>query len=305
MAFFKEAPIKSLTRDRDTAKANVERLAAKLTDAESAVIATKSTAQRAALAGDAAEVAERAALHRHGTLNAAYAEAGKLLALLESKIAEMQDAKTRTATAAATNDLADELIEAAAAFDASTAALADVAVRALVVTMEAQGLAIFTTSSRIEVVAAAKVVATCLREHGRACLNMLVPAAMPKALEPPAKVVPVVKEQLVRIFTTRAVRWRDQDGAERAGGKFADIDVSSAQAKRALASGAALELSNPARRANLGSWPGTVSLGQCFDIDTAEQPDAAAKPQGSAPTIHSAFQVVDRGPAFKLHVAAS
>src|SRR6202142_321956 len=83
MAFFKEAPIKSLTRDRDLAKANYDRLALKLTDAEANVIATKSLAQRAALDGDdggldAAEAAERAALHRHGTLSAAHAESEKL-----------------------------------------------------------------------------------------------------------------------------------------------------------------------------------------------------------------------------------
>jgi hypothetical protein len=52
MAFFKEAPIKSLTRDRDLAKANCDRLALKLHEAEANVIATKSLAQRAALDGD-------------------------------------------------------------------------------------------------------------------------------------------------------------------------------------------------------------------------------------------------------------
>ena len=88
MAFFKEAPIKALTRDRDVAKANVDRLSKKLSDAEQAVTATKSAAQRAALEGDgraldAAEASERAALHRHGTLKAAHTEAGKLVALLD------------------------------------------------------------------------------------------------------------------------------------------------------------------------------------------------------------------------------
>ena len=52
MAFFKEAPIMELTRDRDNAQANVDRLALKLLDAEANVIATKSLAQRAALDGE-------------------------------------------------------------------------------------------------------------------------------------------------------------------------------------------------------------------------------------------------------------
>jgi hypothetical protein len=52
MAFFKEAPIKSLTRDRDAALANRDRLALKITTAEQAVITTKQAAQRAALDGE-------------------------------------------------------------------------------------------------------------------------------------------------------------------------------------------------------------------------------------------------------------
>src|ERR1700721_2004180 len=117
MAFFKEAPIKALTRDRDAAKANADRLAVKLTEAEQAVIATKQAAQRAALDGDdggldAAEIAERAALHRHSTLSAAKAEADKMLSFLEESIATVTDQKTRAATAASVNELADELTEA-------------------------------------------------------------------------------------------------------------------------------------------------------------------------------------------------
>src|ERR1700730_584654 len=62
MAFFKEAPAKALTRDRDSAKATRDRLAGKLGDAEAAIISAKSLAQRAALDGhdgglDAAEAA--------------------------------------------------------------------------------------------------------------------------------------------------------------------------------------------------------------------------------------------------------
>jgi hypothetical protein len=304
MALFRQSPEKSVVKDRDVAQANVIRLAAKLTEAESAVIATKNATWQVALAGDddgldAAESVERAALHRLGTLSAAHTEAGKLLALLDSQIAEMQDAKTRAATNAAVLALADELIEVAAAYDASTAALAKVAGHALVVTMEANGLHVFTTSSRIEVDAAAKVVATCLREHGRAVLNGLAPAAMPKPAPIPAKPVEVVKAPLTRVFSTRPVKWRDADGAQRAGGKFVDIDVPAATAKRALACGAALALDHPERKKNLGTWPGNVSLANCYDLDAP-----GATPLQHDPLIHSAFQPVDRGKPFQLKIAA-
>jgi hypothetical protein len=195
MALFSKVPEKNLTRDRDAAKANVDRLAFKLNEAEASVIATKSAAQRAAFDGDdagldLAEAAERAALHRHGTLSAAHTQAAKLVAVLESQIAELNDKKMRTATAAAANALADELIEAGAAYDASTAILAEVSTRALAVSFEANGLAVFTASSRIEVAAAIPVVAEVLRQHGRAVVNGIAPAKFPTPAPPPADVVP-------------------------------------------------------------------------------------------------------------------
>jgi hypothetical protein len=305
MAFFKEAPAKALSRDRDTAQANLSRLKTKLHDAAQAVIATKSAAQRAALDGDdggldAAEAAERVALHRHGTLSAAYAEAGKLLAVLEEQIATMTDQKLRTATAAEVNVLGDELAQAGAAYDASTRALNEVATRALAVSFELNGLVVFTASSVIEVAAAIPVVTEVLRQHSRAVLNRLAPAEMPVPAPPAAKVVPAAKEALTRVFATRAVRWRDATGSERCSGKFLDIDVSAAQAERALASGAALPLDHPERKRNLGSWPGQVSINNCYNLDTAP-----AAPRQHDPVVHSAFTPVDRGPAFKLRVATS
>jgi hypothetical protein len=289
MAFFKEAPIKGLTRDRDNAKANVDRLSLKLHDAEANVIATTSLAQRAALDGDdggldAAEAAERAALHRHGTLAAACGEAGKLLALLESQIAETLDKKTRAATALATNALADELVEVAAGYHASTSALAEVATRALAVTMEANGLAVFTASSLIEVAAAIPVVAEVLRQHARAVTNNLAPAAMPIAPEPPAKPVAAApKAPTVRVFSTKPIKWLDEDGKQRSGGKCVDLDLPVATAERALATGACVKLDHPSRAGNIGRWPGHYSLSVCFDLDA----DAAA-PQHD-PIKHSAF----------------
>jgi 2'-5' RNA ligase len=110
-----------------------------------------------------------------------------LLEKLEAQLASMADEKLRSATNAATLALADELVEAGAAYDASTAVLSEVSTRALAVTMEANGLAVFAASSRIEVAAATMVVAEALRQHGRAVLNGLAKAEMPK----PESVKPV------------------------------------------------------------------------------------------------------------------
>jgi hypothetical protein len=304
MALFTKAPEKNLARDRDAAKANAERLAAKLANAVAAVTVTKSNTQRAALEGDdgaldLAERAEMASLHHLSVMRTANEAADKLLALLESQLATVADERLRSTTSAATLALADELIEAGRGYDASTALLSEVCTRALAVTMEANGLVVFTQSSMIEVKVACDVVAGEIRQYGRGVLNGLAKAEMPKPAPPPAKLAPAAKEALTRVFATRAVRWRDADGAERCSGKFLDIDVSAAQANRALASGAALPISDPARKANLGSWPGHVSINNCYDLDKDQ-----AAPQHD-PIVHSAFQPIDRGKPFTLKIAGA
>jgi hypothetical protein len=195
MAIFKASPEKTLQRDLDNAKANVDRLAVRLTGAEQAVITSKSAAQRAALDGDdggldAAEHAESDALRRLSTIVAAHAEAEKLVALLESQIAAMLDKKTRAATAAETNAIADELIQAAAGFDVSTGILADVSARAALISFEATGLASFTERSRSEVTAAVEVISALLREHGRAVLRGGAAATLPTPEAPFVSTIP-------------------------------------------------------------------------------------------------------------------
>jgi hypothetical protein len=141
---------------------------------------------------------------------------------------------------------------------------------------------------------ATEVVAEELRQHGRAVLNKLAPAAMPKVPEPPAKVVPKVPEPLTRVFAVKALRWRDQDSKERSCGKYVDADLPPLTAKRALAIGAAVPLHHEARKGK-GSWPGNYSLSSCLDLDVVEQHD---------PIVHSAFQPIDRGKPFTLKIAA-
>jgi hypothetical protein len=135
---------------------------------------------------------------------------------------------------------------------------------------------------------------------GEAIESDAAPAPVIKAV---AKAVPVAKEPTVRVFAVKPLRWKDESGSERACGKFVDCDLPAATAKRALACGAALELTNPARKANLGTWPGNYSLAACFDLD-AGSPSANAAPQHD-PIVHSAFQPIDRGKPFTLKIAGA
>jgi hypothetical protein len=304
MIFPKSTPEKNALRERDKAKANVDRLALKITAAEDAVITAKALTQSCAMSGDdvglgPAEATERDALHRLGTIVAAHAESENVLALLEAKLATMADQKLRTATAISVNKLADELIEAGAAYDASTAILADVSTRVLPLTFEATGLSVFSQSSRAEVRAAVEVVSMILREHGRAVLNGLAPAEMPKPGPEPGKLVAAPpKAPTVRVFSTKPIKWLDQDGKQVSGGKCCDIDLPVAVAERALACGAVVRLDHPSRVGNLGRWPGNYSLNVCDDLDATD----AAAPQHD-PIKHSAFEPIDRGKPFTLKIA--
>jgi hypothetical protein len=176
MALFTKAPEKTLTRDRDNAKANVDRLAVRLTDAARAVITTKSAAQAAALAGDdgaldSAEAAEGAALRRLTTIRAAHAESEKSLALLEDQLATMADQKQRTATADETNAIADALAQAGESFDIAITELVTLTAKVAPFIFESRGLEAFSTSSAIEVPAAIGIISALLREHAKMILN--------------------------------------------------------------------------------------------------------------------------------------
>src|SRR5258708_24434221 len=133
---FKTSPEKQLQRDIDAAKANRDRLAAKLAESETAITQHTEAARRLAVddddAGlDRAEAAIRSAQDRATTIAGAIADVEAQLATLEQTKAENADRKLRSETAAATELLAREVVDVAAAFDAAAAALADCAGRAV------------------------------------------------------------------------------------------------------------------------------------------------------------------------------
>jgi hypothetical protein len=287
-------------------RASRDALATRLAVAQDAVASASAALHQLAVEGavDAALAAGEAKLRdterRVATLAPALDQIEKLLIQIEVDRDAMLDKKIRAETAAATLALSDELTEIGAAFEASTIALNEVAARVVLISAEGRGLSVFTASAKIEVAAAVEVLAMVLREHSRAVLNHQAPAAMPKPAPEPVKPVPVVKEPLVTVFATRPIKWRDADNAQRASGKYVDVSLPSATAARALACGAALKLDHPERKRCLGTWPGHVSLQNCYDLDATD----AAAPQREV-VVHSAFQPIDRGPPFKLTIAGA
>jgi hypothetical protein len=304
MAIFSKTPEKLLTDKIDAAKKNAERLAARLLDAERAVINAKTVSQACALSGDdtgldAAEATERAAAQRHVTILAARAEAGNLLADLETQLDSVNDKRVRAATAAATNNLADEMIEAGDNYLTATKLFHAVCSRALTVTQEAQGLEAFTRASGTEVALALPVVAEVLREYGRAVLQGFAKAEMPVA-EAPFKPVPITKPATRPLFATRGICWTE-NGQLRVGRKFTDVDLPVEIAARAIKARVCVEMNDPLRnRQTINSWPGHPDAASCFNLDAG----VVASVQ-DIPVAHSDFKVVDRGKPYALKIAVA
>jgi hypothetical protein len=304
MAFFKEAPIKGRTRDRDAAKANVDRLAAKLNDAELAVIAAKTLAQSLALSGDdagldAAEATERAALHRLGTMRTAHADAGMSLALLESQIAEMLDKKVRAVTASEVDALATDLEGVATECDQVMSKMAAISGRAAMFIPEAMGLEVFASSSKVQVAPAVELVATLMRNHAAAVLNGSVAATVrqPDAIAVPVKFVAPIT---TRVFSMKAVKWSTPDGL-RYVSKYAQVDLPPHLADKALKSGACVTMDSVQCRTFDGTHvPGSGNLADSVSLDD----DAAAETALASPDEPAIqFERVDRGKPYQLRVA--
>jgi hypothetical protein len=308
MALFRTSE-KSVVKDRDTAKANRDRLAATLHEAEANVVATKSAVQRAALAGDdgtldAAEAAEAASLRRHGTIAGARAKAEEVLAVLEGQVAAALDAKVRAATAAAIEAIADEIEKSGDSFAIGAAALAEAAKHAALVTPDAAGLSNFASNVMAELPPAIRMTAQMLRSQAAAVLTGAAPAAMPT---PEAVVKPVVLVQPLtrRLFATRPVKWTDAAGQLRISPQFADVDLPIACADRAIVAKACVAMTDPARNKQThNTWPGHPSPDHCFSLD---EPDGTAKADDAPKPLAEpvvVFQPVDRGKPFTLKIAA-
>jgi hypothetical protein len=112
-------------------------------------------------------------------------------------------------------------------------------------------------------------------------------------------------ERLEQVFTLHATTWVDSEGQRRRAPKWSDIELPPATAARALRLGICVPLSDPRRRQLVGMSPGHPEEHWCKNLD-AEPEDAVTSEENghrSEPVQHTAFTVVDRGPAISLRVA--
>jgi hypothetical protein len=306
MALFTKAPEKTVTRDRDAAKANVDRLAAKLIEAERFTIATRNAAQAVAMttddaALDIAEAAGAAALRREDTIRAASGEAGKLLAALEAQLAILTDQKQRAATVAEVTALADDLMQAGESFEIAISELVKATEKAARFVYEAKALETFAASSQVEIPEAVGVIGELVRAHAEMVLSGLAPATLP-AKEAPFVPNIAVKPETRHLFTLRGISWREGDQL-RVAQKFTDVDLPLAAAKRALKARACCEISDPMRNPQtVNQWGGHPNPESCFSLEDDVPVTDATEPREVVQ--HSAFTRVDRGPSYVLRVAS-
>jgi hypothetical protein len=208
MALFKGNPEKTLQRDIESARANRERLSAKLAESEQAIIERTATAQ--ALARDnaddemlgAAEAATRSAQDRTATIAGAMIEVELYLSALERDRDDLADKKLRAETAAEVEAMAVDLQKAAKEIDPILEKMVKITGRATEYQIwNAYGLGNFASSSKVQIPEAIDLVVASLHEHAIRVLNGLSPASAPKPEAPRMAIIETPAEPSKDHFT--------------------------------------------------------------------------------------------------------
>jgi hypothetical protein len=312
MAMFRTSPEKTLQTALSEALGNRDRVATRLAAAQGAVAECRATLQRLAVEGadDAAlargEALLRASQDRVTTLAPALAEKEQHLAKLEAEHAAMIDKKMRASTAAQVAQMAIDVETAAKDFDTATAALAEITGLAARFCPDAVGLNQFAESSRLQVPPASELVVAVMRHYAGQVLRGEQPAALPQPTPVPQKAVQAAPPATRHVFSVRHISWTDPAGLRVQAGGF-ECDLPPAVAARGLKSGALALIGSEAWRSLKGTRAIThPAPGRCenLDDDGVAELKTAPQPQREA-TIHSAFQVVDRGPPRQFKIAGA
>jgi chromosome segregation ATPase len=201
MALFKSSnPEKNLQREIETAKANRQRLSAKLAECEEAITRQATLAKDGAVSGDdaALDIAERslrAAQDRVATLKTALLDVDQRLDELEKSKAEMADRKVRAETAAEVELLARDFEELAAQFDNIATRFSECTRRVVPLVIDAHGLNNFVAICRSDVPPVVAMLKTLLRNYADDVLSGRAPATLPRPDDPaivqaPAQALP-------------------------------------------------------------------------------------------------------------------
>jgi hypothetical protein len=194
---------KNPSRLLDSARANCNKLTARLTEAEESVNARRSAAKGLARNGaddaalDKAELQLRMAQDRVSTLTAALAETNAEVVQIEAELAAQLDAQLRAETAQLVESDAKELVEAAKLVDESATRLGKVASRISAYIIDAQGLTGFTEKVKQEIPPNISLLESVMRSFAAATLAGHGKPTLPAqvvTLEVPPQPAPTVRE---------------------------------------------------------------------------------------------------------------
>jgi hypothetical protein len=306
MALFTKDPLKQLTTDLASKNAERGKLVARLADAVAAVDSATLEATQFAVDGaddrtlDVAEAKVRNLSDRVSTLKAALARLGTTIITIEREHAAALDKKTRGETAVTVEGWATRLEEIAEEIAPLISELADITAKASDAEIwDANGLAVFSKACTSQIPDGCGLVARSVREHAVRVHTGLARATLLQAA-PPRATVAVAEPVVSKVFTTENVSWTDAQGQTRTAGKYSDIDLPVATAKRALASGICREIGGDLWRA----WSGSRGFAhpdpsECTNLDSI----AEVIKLNDAP-IDAQFVRIDRGKPFEVSVVS-
>jgi hypothetical protein len=304
MKIFGRHPMKKLEQTAADLRVRAERLAAKRTAAQAELDRAIAARQSYAIEGDLEDgaAADRAISKLQSGVDAAastLAGFDSAITTITAQVAEAErallDERQSVARTAASEKLAREIavIEAQVGpWLYSTRSLAANLQKLSIVRFDPGALGNFVLNAANEAELAFAVTIGDLHGAVAAIAEGREPIPAEPVMIEPAPAMPA-PPPTVRLFLMRDVCWTEEDHV-RIGRRYSDCDLPAERARRALKSGAAVPMEDPKRKALRGQ----IGASQAPRIPTASECESLDPPVPSGvvePTLHSAFEPLDRG----------
>jgi hypothetical protein len=301
-----EAKLRARTRDRDI-------VAEQLRTFEAKVIERRDAARALVRDGDgdgpkltAIENEMRAAQDRVKTLSDGLLDIDSNIAELQREIAAEIDQEQRAKSAATIDDWTEEWLSAANLFDIGCKAVEAISALTAPTVPEAGGTLHFAKDARGQLPAAVAMIISCLKSHKASVLagGGNASLAMPQAPAPPLKLVEA--PQTREVVALRHIRWVNAEGTVSVAGKLQRCRLPVALVDHAMQSNAVCAVGDPrVRDGQIGLWGMLLpDQSRCDWLGPPLVAKAAPPKTGGAvvPIAHSAFEPLDRGPAYNITV---
>jgi hypothetical protein len=311
MPMFKPDAGKQLNKDLATATATKGTLVERLKLAEELVPKRQATAKQLAQEGatdvqlDDAEQEVRRAQDRVTTLSAALSETEQQIISIEQQLAELVDQRQRVATAADIEARAQALESIGQELDDAFSRFMEIARRAAEVSMDAEGLKVFSAGLRAELPPAIAMAAPTMSDRAAATLLKNAPAVIASAPPVLVKIAAPEPVKTERYFVLNNVAFLNAatDTLTRAP-RFSHVDLTEAQAAVGLRANRVCPMADPrvAQFAKMVATQQPPLMANCHHLDTDTPPTnsglapVVAHPAFEKPTIGQPRTIVHREP---------